>query len=81
MYNDILEKVRANCNASWAQNVEDKVMETLRKLYNCDGRRTTNVIRRRKKKVCEYDSSDGEEDRGNEVDADNDLSTVFAYMV
>jgi hypothetical protein len=27
-YNKILEKVRANCKASWAQNVEDKVMET-----------------------------------------------------
>jgi hypothetical protein len=81
MYNDILEKVRANCNVSWAQNVEDKVMETLRKRYNCDGGRNTNDIHRHKKRVREYDSSNGEEDGGNEVDADNDLSTVFAYMV
>jgi hypothetical protein len=81
MYNDILEKVRANHNASWAQNVEDKVMETLRKHYNCDGGRNTNVIYRHKKRVHEYDSSNGEEDGGNEVDADNDLSTVFAYIV
>jgi hypothetical protein len=32
------------------------------------------------KRLCEYDS-DEEEDGVNEVDAENDLSTVFAYMV
>jgi hypothetical protein len=32
-YNEILEKVRANGKASWAQNVEAKVMETLRDCY------------------------------------------------
>jgi hypothetical protein len=62
--------------------VEDKVTETLRKHYNCDGGRNTNVIQCHKKRACEYDSSDGEEDGGDEVvDADNDLGTVFAYMV
>jgi hypothetical protein len=44
VYNKILEKVRANCKASWAQNVEDKVMETLREHYNYDGRRNKNLI-------------------------------------
>jgi hypothetical protein len=43
-YNEILEKVRANCEASWAQNVEDKVMETLRECYNYDGWRNKNLI-------------------------------------
>jgi hypothetical protein len=42
--NEILEKVRANCKASWAQNVEDKVMKTLRDHYNYDGRRNKNLI-------------------------------------
>jgi hypothetical protein len=64
-----------------AQNMEDTVMETLRDCYNCDGWRNTNVILCHKKRVHKYDSSNGEEDGGNEVDADNDLSTVFAYMV
>jgi hypothetical protein len=44
VYNKILEKVRAYCKASWAQNVEDKVMETLRERYNYDGRRNKNLI-------------------------------------
>jgi hypothetical protein len=30
LYNKIMEKVEANCNALWAQNMEDKVMETMR---------------------------------------------------
>jgi hypothetical protein len=80
-YNEILEKVRDNRKASWAQNVEDKVMETLRDRYNCDGRRNRNLIRRRKKRKFEYCGSDGEEDGDNAVDADNDLSTVFALAV
>jgi hypothetical protein len=44
LYNDILEKVKANHNASWAQNMEDKVMETLRDCNKCDGWRNTQVI-------------------------------------
>jgi hypothetical protein len=45
VYNKILEKVRANCKASWAKNVEDKVMEqTLRDHYNYDGWRNKNLI-------------------------------------
>jgi hypothetical protein len=80
LYNDILEKVKANCNASWAQNMEDKVMETLRDHNKCDGQRNTQVIRCHKKRLRKYDS-DEEEDGVNEVDAENDLSTVFAYMV
>jgi hypothetical protein len=43
-YNEILVEVKANCKASWAQNVEDKVMETLRERYNYDGRRNKNLI-------------------------------------
>jgi hypothetical protein len=31
-YNKILEKVRANCKASWAQNVEDKYGDPERSL-------------------------------------------------
>jgi hypothetical protein len=44
VYNKILEKVKANHNASWAQNVEDKVMETLRDHNKCDRWRNTQVI-------------------------------------
>jgi hypothetical protein len=73
LYNDILEKVKANRNASWAQNVEDKVMETLRDRNKCDGRRNTQVIRRRKKRIRKYYSNE-EEDGVEGVDAENDLS-------
>jgi hypothetical protein len=62
--------------------VEDKVMEqTLRDHYNYDGWRNKNLIWRRKKRKFEYCGSDWEEDGGNEVDADNDLSTVFALAI
>jgi hypothetical protein len=81
VYCEILEKVRANCKASWAQNVEDKVMETLRDCYNYDGWRNKNLIQRRKKRKFEYCGSDGEEDGDNEVDANNNLSTIFALAV
>ena len=80
MYNEILEKVKANRNASWAQKVEDKVMETMRDHHKNDERRNTIVIQRRKKRVRDYDSGE-EEDGDYEVEADNDLSTVFAYGV
>jgi hypothetical protein len=43
-YNDILEKVKTNRNASWAKNVEDKVMETLKERYNFVRRRNTQLI-------------------------------------
>jgi hypothetical protein len=62
--------------------VEDNVMETLRDRYNSDGWRNKNLIRRRtKKRKFEYCGSNGEEDDGDEVDADNDLSTVFTLAV
>jgi hypothetical protein len=60
--------------------VEDKVMETMRDCNKNGERRNTNVIRRRKKRVHDYDSNE-EEDGNYELDADNDLSAVFAYMV
>jgi hypothetical protein len=60
VYNKILEKVRANCKASWAQNVEDKVMETLRDHYNYDGWRNKNLIQQQKKWKFEYCGSNGE---------------------
>ena len=80
MYNDILEKVKADCNASWAQNMEDEVMETLRDRNQCDRWRNTQVIRRCNLRLREYDSNEEENGR-NEVDAENDLSAVFGYMV
>jgi hypothetical protein len=80
MYNKILEKVKANRIASWAQKVEDKVMETMRDRHKNDERRNTIVIRCRKKRVHDYDSGK-EEDGDYELDADNDLSTVFAYSI
>jgi hypothetical protein len=80
MYNEILEKVKANRIASWAQKVEDKVMETMRDRHKNDERRNTIVIRRRMKRVRDYDSGE-EEDGDYELDADNDLSTVFAYSI
>jgi hypothetical protein len=51
LYNNILEKVKTNCNASLAQNVENKVIETLREHYNCVGRRNTQLIQHRKKRL------------------------------
>ena len=55
-------------------------METMRDRHKNDERRNTIVIRRRKKRVRDYGSGE-EEDGDYEVEADNDLSTVFAYGV
>jgi hypothetical protein len=56
------------------------VIETLKERYNFVGQRNTQMIRRRKKRLREY-NSDEDGDDFNEVDAENDLSTVFAHMV
>jgi hypothetical protein len=60
--------------------VEDKVMETMRDRHKNDERRNTIVIRRRKKRVRDYDSGE-DEDGDYELNADNDLSTVFTYGI
>jgi hypothetical protein len=83
-YNEYLEKVKSNCRAVGAWDIEEAVMNTLKECYEKETQRNTIAVqchrrKRRHHNLLDSDGSDEERALG-EIDAHNDLSTAFAEV-
>jgi hypothetical protein len=82
-YNDLMHKVKENRRAAGARDVEQAVMDALKEWYNHETRRHTLAVCRRRKRRRQRDQDDSDHDEHGlgDIDADNDLSEVFATSV
>jgi hypothetical protein len=79
MYNNFLKRVKENCRADWAHDVEAQVFDAL-KIWDNDQetqRHTLAVHPHRKKKQMSDDYESNENECGLDINAYNDLTIAF----
>jgi len=74
-----MHKVKENCQAAWAHDVEEEVKEAPKLRYDQETRRHTQAVRRRRKKRPRNDDYSSDEHE-LDIDAENDLSIAFASV-
>ena len=80
LYNGFMHKVKENCQAAWARDVEEEVKEALKLRYDGARQRHTQAVRRRRRKRRRMHNDYSSDEDELDINAENDLGTAFASV-